>query len=56
VRAFVLDKKPAVLVCGHVHERHLSERLEGTVIAKVGTLMHKKAIVLSMPERKVKLL
>jgi len=56
IRDFVLEKKPAVIVCGHVHEQHLTEMLGDTVVAKVGTLMHKKALILSMPERKITML
>jgi len=56
VREFVLAKKPAAIICGHVHEQHLSEKLGDTVIAKVGTLMHKKALVLTVPQNKVTLL
>ncbi len=56
LREFVLAKKPAVVICGHVHEQHLTEKLGGTIIAKVGTLMHRKALVLSIPEDKVTLL
>ena len=56
LREFVLAKKPAVVICGHVHEQHLSEKLGDTIIAKAGTLMHKKALVLTIPENKVTLL
>lgn len=56
LREFVLAKKPAVVICGHVHEQHLSEKLGETTIAKVGTLMHKKALVLTTPENTVTLL
>ena len=56
LREFVLEKRPEVVICGHVHEQHLTEKLGDTVIAKVGTLMHNKALVLSMPGREVRLL
>jgi Icc-related predicted phosphoesterase len=56
VREFVLEKKPRVVVCGHVHEMHLTEMLGQTLIAKAGTLMHKKALLLSIPDFKVTLL
>jgi Icc-related predicted phosphoesterase len=56
LREFVLQKKPVALVCGHVHEQHLTEKLGDTVIAKAGALMRRKALVLSVPEYKVTLL
>lgn len=56
LKEFVLAKKPEVVICGHVHEQHRSETLGGTLIAKVGTLMHRQALVLTIPENKVTLL
>jgi len=56
LREFILAKKPSVVVCGHVHEQHLTEKLGDTIIAKTGTLMHKKALLLSVPDFKVTLL
>ena len=56
IRQFVLAKKPTIVICGHVHEQHLTETLDSTIIAKVGTLMHKKALVLTIPENKITLL
>ena len=56
LREFVLAKKPSAVICGHVHETHLTEKLGGTIIAKAGTLMHRKALLLSIPDFKVTLL
>src|SRR3989338_358387 len=54
LREFIQKKQPSALVCGHIHERQLSEKIGNTVIAKMGPLMQKKAAILSMTGAKVK--
>ncbi len=54
LREFIQKNQPAALVCGHIHERQLTEKIGNTAIVKVGPLMQKKAALLSIPGAKVK--
>lgn len=48
IRRIVEEKKPAVLVCGHVHETQGIARLGETIIVKLGPAYEGKAAVLEL--------
>ncbi|MFA6049150.1 MAG: metallophosphoesterase [Candidatus Micrarchaeia archaeon] len=49
LRAFVENKRPAALLCGHCHQSEGVEMLGATKIIKAAPLMHGKAALLQLP-------
>lgn len=53
---FISEKKPAVVACGHVHERQGVEKIGSTIIAKIAPLMRGNAALVSVPDLGVEFL
>jgi len=57
IRAFIEDKKPSVVFCGHIHEATGIDRIGNTIVVNSGSARHGKCAVADLNDRiEVKLL